>query len=312
MNQTNTLPTLIRTTRIAAIALCALMTVPAWASDAPDAESCVVSRHVSKISDGNATAGLILDGIVAWQYRSQHTGESIEDAVVGNIHFACNPTAKDAKECQETLNRIESAARMKRPIPFTTLLTRTATANGDTVVVPQGVTPGSAAAGAVHPLDSNIYMTSGTKSSCERAYKLAKLAQNHALEQLHVGNLSMKRAEDAPGNFKTPALPNRKNGDVRDPAIPELQWPAIQDINNFPATPAPQLDASKLNGLDTMPTPLDLDYEAMGFTDPSSANQGAGGCTIGSASRTATPLGLVLMLAVFALMAARLRKQTSP
>jgi hypothetical protein len=298
-------------TRIAAIALCAFLTVPAWAAEAPDAESCIMATDIQEIANGHQTAALSIRGVVAWQFRSSHTGESIQDMATGNLQFACDSLAKDYDDCQHTLERIHAAVRAERPIPFTTQLTRYTTYDGHTYVLPEGVAPQNNMTQALHPLDANIYMTTGTMTSCERAFKTVKaMEQSKHVQALPENALMMDASQGTPESFKAPSHKPTKAPSVRIPT-PSFDWSKANDLNTIPALPAASLDLSKVQGISDMPAPLDLDLADMDIATQNEVVQNGGGCTIGTSASTATPFGLVLMLAVFALMTARLRKQTS-
>jgi hypothetical protein len=298
-------------TRFAAIALCAVLAVPAWAAEAPDAESCIMATSMEKLVDGNEAAALSMRGVVAWQFRSVHTGESIQDIAEGNLQFACDSSDKDYKDCQYTLERIEAAVRAKRPIPFTTQLTRYTTFDGHTYVLPEGVAPKNNMTQALHPLDANIYITTGTKISCERAYKTAKaMIQSKHVQTLPENALIMESSQDTPDSFQAPSHKPTKVPSVRIPK-PSFDWVKVYDMNTMYAEPAQTLKMSKTHGMNGMLAPLDLDLVDMDAASQDEVVQHGGGCTIGSNASTATPFGLFLMLAVFGLMTARLRKQTS-
>jgi hypothetical protein len=81
-----------------------------------------MATSVEKLTNGTDAAALSMRGVIAWQFRSFHTGESIQDMTNGNLQFACDSSDKEYKECQQILERIEAAVRAKRPTPFNTQL----------------------------------------------------------------------------------------------------------------------------------------------------------------------------------------------
>lgn len=277
------------------------------------AESCIAPQTLE--AHFGDTATLRIQGVVAW--HSQNGAYGVKKA---SLNLECDPQEKGYEACIESFAKLENAVRHGRPVPFISSLEESVNHNGDSTVLPQGVSTDAHPASALPLHDANIYVTAGTQDACHTAYENIKSADhNNPIKPLPTGTNVDSTPEEAPESFQHEAYEapahTASSPSAALPATPVTDRSKVSAVDNVPAVrvSSPTTTVGELGDLNTIPTPFDLEYADMDAPSQADAirHNGNGGCTIGSGSSAIPPMGLALMLACFGLMAMGLRKQTS-